>query len=314
VVTARPCPRATLELGLCLTAPTAPGIAQPDRSTGRVSLWLACPVSHFRPSPDPSPTQFPELNDLLRELTERAAGILGDNFVGAYLQGSFAVGDADMHSDCDFLIPVHGPITADREAGLRALHDEIPTRPGHWTHHLEGSYPDKGELRTMAGLGRPWLYIDHGWREMQWSTHCNTEVVRWSLRECGVTLTGPDPKTLVDPVPPEALRARMRESARTFLPDLLSWLTFDIAWAQRYAVTALCRILYTIDEGRVTSKKAALLWANGHLDRQWSTLLGQVLDDRRLGWNPDEPPRPGSVAQTLAFLEYVQRRVGVWSP
>lgn len=36
---------------------------------------------------NPSPTPFPELNDLLGELTERAAGILGDTFVGAYLQG-----------------------------------------------------------------------------------------------------------------------------------------------------------------------------------------------------------------------------------
>jgi hypothetical protein len=260
---------------------------------------------------NPTPTPFLELNDLLGELTDRAAEILGDNFVGAYLQGSFAVGDADLHSDCDFLIPVCRPITPDQEARLRALHDQIPTRPGHWPQHLEGSYPNKDELRTLDGLGRPWLYIDHGWRQMQWSTHCNTEVVRWSLRECGVALTGPDPKALVDPVGPEVLRARMRQDARTFLPDLFSWINLDIAWAQRYAVTTLCRILHTFNEGRVTSKKAALLWANGHLDPQWSTLIQQVLDDRRLGWDPHAPPRPGSVEQTLAFVEYVQRRVDV---
>ena len=261
---------------------------------------------------NPSPTPFSELNDLLGELTERAAGILGDDFVGAYLQGSFAVGDADLHSDCDFLIPVRGPITPDQEAGLRALHDQIPTRPGHWTQHLEGSYPNKGELRTLDGLGRRWLYIDHGWCQMQWSTHCNTEVVRWSLRECGVALTGPDPEALVDPVGPEILRARMRQDARTFLADLLSWINLDIAWAQRYAVTTLCRILYTFNEGRVASKKASLLWAKGHVDPQWSPLIQQALDDRCLGWDPQEPPRPGSVEQTLAFLEYVQHRVGVW--
>jgi hypothetical protein len=272
---------------------------------------LACPVNDPQLRHNPTPTPFLELNDLLGELTDRAAEILGDNFVGAYLQGSFAVGDADLHSDCDFLIPVCRPITPDQEARLRALHDQIPTRPGHWTQHLEGSYPNKDELRTLGGLGRPWLYIDHGWREMQWSTHCNTEVVRWSLRECGVTLTGPDPKALVDPVGPEVLRARMREDARTFLPDLFSWINLDIAWAQRYAVTTLCRILYTFSEGRVTSKKAALLWANGHLDPQWSSLIQQVLDDRRLGWDPHAPPRPGSVEQTLAFVEYVQRRVDV---
>jgi Domain of unknown function (DUF4111) len=260
---------------------------------------------------DQGPTPFLELNDLLHELTERAAEILGDRFVGAYLQGSFAVGDADIHSDCDFLIPVHGPITSDQEAGLRALHDELPTRPGHWTHHLEGSYPNQDELRTLDGLGRPWLYIDHGWREMQWSTHCNTEVVRWTLRECGVTLTGPHPTALVDPVGREALAARMRDDARTFLPDLCAWIGFDIAWAQRYAVATLCRILHTFDEGRVTSKKAALLWAKDRVDPRWSNLIQRALDDRRLGWDPHAPPRPGSVDQTLAFVGYVQRRLGV---
>jgi hypothetical protein len=61
----------------------------------------------------------------------------------------------------------------------------------------------------------------------------------------------------------------------------------------------------------VTSKKEALLWAKGHLDPQWSTLIQQVLDDRCLGWDPQAPPRPGSVEQTLAFVEYVQRRTDV---
>ncbi|HEV2088373.1 MAG TPA: aminoglycoside adenylyltransferase domain-containing protein [Cryptosporangiaceae bacterium] len=259
----------------------------------------------------PSPTRFPELDELLWELTERVADILGDNFVGANLQGSFAVGDADMQSDCDFLVPVAGPITREQEAGLRAFHDEVPTRPGYWTQRLEGSYPVREELRTLDGLGRPWLYVDNGWRTMQWSTHCNTEVVRWSLRECGVTLAGPPPKDLVDPVPPEVLRAAMRECARRFLPDLLSWATFDIAWTQRYAVTTLCRILHTHDQGRVTSKKAALLWAEDRVDPRWSELVQQVLGDRELGWDPDEPPRAGSVERTVAFVEYVRRRVGV---
>ncbi|MFI1293237.1 aminoglycoside adenylyltransferase domain-containing protein [Streptomyces sp. NPDC020792] len=256
-----------------------------------------------------SPTPFAELNEVLWELTERAARILGDNFVGAYLQGSFAVGDADIHSDCDFLIPVRGPITSGQEAALRAMHDEIPTRPGHWPRHLEGSYPDRRALRGLEGLGRSWLFIDHGSRTMEWSTHCNTEVVRWSLRECGVTLTGPDPKDLVDPVSPDVLRAKMREYAWDFIADN-AWLDYDVAWSQRYAVTSLCRILHTLETGRVTSKRAALLWAADHLERRWSGLIRQVLDDRQLGLDFNDPPRPGSVERTLAFAEYVKAKAG----
>jgi len=255
---------------------------------------------------NPQPTQFHELNAVLGDLTERAQAILGDNFVGAYLQGSFAVGDADMQSDCDFLIPVNGPISTEQEAALRALHDELPTRAGHWPKHLEGSYPDRRELRSLDGLGIPWLYIDHGWRTMQWSTHCNTEVVRWSLRECGVTIAGPAPTSLVDEVPAEVLRARMRQDVETLLDDLLTWITFDVAWGQRYAVTAFCRALYTLETGRVTSKKAALEWARDRLDPRWRTLLQQVVDDRQLGFDTEVRPRPGSVEETLAFAEYAK--------
>jgi hypothetical protein len=250
------------------------------------------------------PTQFAELNAVLAELTARAAATLGDNFGGAYLQGSFAVGDADLQSDCDFLIPVNGPITAAQEAGLRAMHDEFPTRREHWAQHLEGSYPPVSELRTLAAVGRDWLYIDHGWREMQWSAHCNTEVVRWSLRERGVTLAGPDPRALVDEVPAAVLRARMRRYAGEFLPGLYTWTDFSVAWTQRYAVTTFCRILHTLNSGQVTSKKAALLWALDHLDGRWSGLIQQVLDDRPLGWDAGRSPREGSVTQTLEFAEY----------
>lgn len=255
---------------------------------------------------DDGPTQFSELNLILQELTERTRSILGNNFVGAYLQGSFAVGDADTYSDCDFLIPVHSPITAKQETGLRAMHDELPTRREHWARHLEGSYPLASELRTLHGMGQRWLYIDRGAREMQWSTECNTEIVRWSLRECGVRLAGPDPKALVDEVPAAVLRARMRVYTEEFLPEMSTWIDFDIAWAQRYAVTTFCRILHTIETGRVTSKKAALSWAKDNLDPRWSGLIQQVIDDRSLGRDPDEPPRTGNVEHSLAFADYAK--------
>jgi hypothetical protein len=234
--------------------------------------------------------------------------ILGDDFVGAYLTGSFALGAGDLQSDCDFLMVTKTKVTPDQERALRALHDEIPTRSGHWTHHLEGSYAPRADLETLAALDEQWLYVDHGWREMQWSTHCNREDVRWTLRERGVTLAGPESKELVGEVPADVLRATMPQLIESFLPDLFTWINFDIAWAQRYAVTTLCRMLYTLETGEVESKRASLEWAKEALDPAWRDLIQQTLDDRQLGWVPGEPPRPGSVEATLAFAEYVKRR------
>jgi predicted nucleotidyltransferase len=253
-------------------------------------------------------TAFPELKELLRELMARVQAVLEDNFVGAYLQGSFAIGDADLHSDCDFIVVTKDTVTQEQEQALRQLHDEIPTREGHWTHNLEGSYAPRRDLETLEALGRPWLYIDHGWREMQWSTHCNTEVVRWTLREHGVTLVGPDARDLVCEVPGDALRRRMCQMLGSFLPDLQTWTSLEVAWSQRYAVTTLCRMLHTLDTGEVASKPASLEWAKSALDPQWHGLLQQVIDDRKLGWNPSDPPRPGSVDATTALAQHAKER------
>jgi hypothetical protein len=40
-----------------------------------------------------NPTPYPELNAVLSHLVEGAKSSLKDNLIGAYLQGSFAVGD-----------------------------------------------------------------------------------------------------------------------------------------------------------------------------------------------------------------------------
>jgi hypothetical protein len=50
--------------------------------------------------------------------------------------------------------------------------------------------------------------------------------------------------------------------------------------------------LYT---ARVTSKRGALEWARVNLDPKWRPLLTQVIEDRVLGWDPADPPRPGSL-------------------
>ena len=253
-----------------------------------------------------APTVYPELNELLGELVARAESILGDNFVGAYLTGSFALGAADLHSDCDFLVVVTDRVTAAQERALRVFHDEIPTRSGYWSRNLEGSYAPRADLGTLAALDKQWLYVDRGWREMQWSTHCNTEDVRWTLRERGMTLAGPNPRELVCEVPADALRSRMRQLIESFLPDLFSWTSFDIAWSQRYAVTSLCRMLYTLDTGEVTSKQASLEWAKHALAPGWHDLIQQARDDRTRGWDPNDPPRWGTVEATAAFAEYAK--------
>jgi hypothetical protein len=249
---------------------------------------------------------FAELEEVLADLLRSVRSILGEDLVGFYVTGSFALGAGDMQSDCDFVAVIREQVTPEQERGLRALHDELPTREGHWTKHLEGSYAPRADLETLAALGRDWLYIDHGHREMQWDPHGNRVEHRWLLRERALPLYGPEPRTFVAAVPADALRGQMRKEIATYIPDLLDWTTFDTAWTQRYAVTSLCRMLYTVEHGEIVSKPAALEWAKRALAPGWSPLIQQVIDDRPLPWN--DPPRPGSVEATIAFADYARAR------
>lgn len=250
-------------------------------------------------------TAYPELDDLLVDLLGQWQRILGDDLVGAYVQGSFALGAGDLHSDCDFLVATRGRLTGDQEAGLRALHADVPHHEGHWCRHLEGSFAPADELASVASLGREWLFVDHGWDTMQWDDHCNRAYTRWILRERGLTLVGPAPPTWMDEVPPTALREESRAALPTLLEDLATWVDIDAAaWGQRYAVVTACRTLYTLETAEVASKAGALEWAQRRLDPRWRPLLAQVRDDRALGIEIDRAPRPGSAAAARAFVEY----------
>ncbi len=50
------------------------------------------------------PTAYTELNAMLNDFVTSVQAILGDNFLAAYLVGSFATGDWDEYGDVDFVV------------------------------------------------------------------------------------------------------------------------------------------------------------------------------------------------------------------
>ena len=93
-----------------------------------------------------------------------------------------------------------------------------------------------------------------------------------------------------------------------FIPDLLTWSGgLDNAWTQPYVVGSLCRMLHTLEIGRVKSKREALLWAKATLDVEWSDLIQGALDDRPDPWvRVHLPARRGTAVRTWSFIEYAQ--------
>jgi hypothetical protein len=256
-------------------------------------------------------TPYADLDELLTELVGHWRRILGESLVGAYVQGSFALGSGDQQSDCDWLVATREPLSEPQITELRRLHDEIPTRDGHWCHDLEGSYAPVAELASVDHLGRAWLYNDHGHRTLEWDDHCNRGYTRWILREHGITLTGPSPRSFMPAVPADLLRREAAATLANLLADVSTWVDIDaVAWGQRYVVATACRVLFTFEEARVASKTGALEWALRTLEPRWRPLLAQVRDDRGLGWDPHRPPRPGEVDAARGLVAAALDRVG----
>jgi hypothetical protein len=266
------------------------------------------------------PTPFVELNTMVLDVVDRARVALGGDLIGAYLVGSFALGDADEHSDCDLLIVVADRPDAARERALRALHAEIPDWASDWSDRIECGYAPAADLAMAAPAGTDpaWLYVRRGYREMEWTPSWNKPVIRRVLREHGAVVAGPPPRGLVAPVPDHAVRAQMRRDLPALLEEVADWgWPFRLAWAQRYLVATYCRMLFSLATDEVASKPAALRWARRHLHPRWAPLLTQVLDDRERGLDLADPSRPGSVKASLRFSAYalalLDRDPGEWS-
>lgn len=69
-----------------------------------------------------TPTPYADLNWVLRELVDSVQNVPQRSFVGAYLQGSFAVGDFDSHSDVDFIIVTEAALSDEHVGALQRGH------------------------------------------------------------------------------------------------------------------------------------------------------------------------------------------------
>jgi hypothetical protein len=253
------------------------------------------------------PTPYTELNQVLGELVARMQQILGDDLIGVTLQGSFAVGDYDQHSDVDFIAAVEEELTSLQVEKLQVMHDQVYQLESEWAKHLEGSYFPREILLDPSKLGMDLWYLDHGGRHMIRSDHCNTLLVRWVVREQGVTLAGPDPKTLVEPVPVEALKAKIFEVLNTWGQQILDDpALYNNRFYQAFIVLNYYRMLHDLINGFPGSKRAGAEWAKRALDPGWSDLI-----DGTWAGRPDpaqkvkQPPDPQDFERTLRFVSYV---------
>jgi predicted nucleotidyltransferase len=254
------------------------------------------------------PTPHADVNQILNHLLDDVKEILKDQFVGMYLFGSLANGDFDKDSDIDVLIATTDELAEGTFTSLYAMHERIAEIESPWAFQLEVSYIPQDALRRYnpPNNKHPHLDRDKGEKPHIASHDSDWIIQRCILRERGIIIEGPDPKTLIDPVSPETLKWAvvniMNSWIKGFLDDSR---ILESTGYQSYTVLTLCRIMHTYMNGTIVSKPAAAKWAKQTLEPEWIPLIERAWLGRQ---NPGVKSDPEDLKQTLDFIRYTLKR------
>jgi hypothetical protein len=262
-------------------------------------------------------TPYARLDDVLREHSLSLRRALEDRFVGLYPLGSLAIGDFDLTSDVDFVVVTDRHLDHVEIDRVQAAHSELLTRNSRWVKHLEYSIFPIPELLRLSSPYAPdgtrtndtprqlW-YFNNGSPTVERSDHDNTLVTRWTLRYTSRPVSGPEPSSFAPEIPESMLRHEIRSS-------LLGWEQLVLTepeplrnrFHQVFLVLNNCRALQDLDEGRITSKRDGVTWAQQHLDRRWHDLIKFSWRERQ---DPtihiSQPADPEAFGRTLEFMSY----------
>jgi Domain of unknown function (DUF4111) len=216
-----------------------------------------------------------------------------------------ALGDFDPRSsDIDFIVVTDTDIEDDLFDSLQDIHAQFAASNSVWADKIEATYVPSPALRHATPNASHYSQIEKGTRlfkaplESGWVFQCIT------LRERGVVVAGPDPRTLVDSIHPQAIHSAAAEIAALWLeqaehdPTWLPWLRQRDA--QTFVILTLCRLLYSLATGSVASKPRAAEWAHKELGEPWATLIERTLARQHEVGNIAQSEEE----QTLAFIQF----------
>jgi predicted nucleotidyltransferase len=249
------------------------------------------------------PTPYPTINTLLDLLLTRMQAILGNKLIGLYIFGSLVTGDFDYDSsDIDLIAATPTELDEDDIERLKIMHHDIALNEKEWDNRLEVAYISVTALRKyqphyrqpILSPGEPFHVTE---ADSAWIIN------RWVLREKGITIYGPPPQTLVDPIPQTELLHAVRE----FIQEWREWIENTEFMHRReyqaYAILTACRALYTCRQGKFVSKKQAAVWTEQELP-EWSSLIQRALVWRN-AWREEHIDHDATLPETLRFVYFV---------
>ena len=251
-----------------------------------------------------SPTHYPDVNEILDLLLTSVTEILNNQLLGMYLFGSLANGDFDKDSDIDILIVTKKEIQEEMFSALKTMHEEISAIDSPWAIQLEVSYIPQKALRRYDPADNQHPHLDRGNGEALHSMQHDSDwiIQRFILRERGITIIGPAPSSLIEPVSSEDLKEAVVDVLHSWIKGFLDDPSpLNSRGYQSYTVLTLCRILHTYKYCTIVSKPVAADWAKENLNKQWKPLIEQAWIGRQ---SPSLLANTEAVNETLEMIKY----------
>lgn len=249
----------------------------------------------------------------LLEAYVRALEPLNEHFYGIYLYGSIALGAyEEAVSDIDVIALTQGEWSPRELKQLADLHEKLM-----WEHEagrrLEVIYVPVsrlGESRREGGVAPyPAMHDGRFWPSGFGDVN---GVTWWILKHKGICLLGVEREQLPFDCSWQEVLLTMRFNLDVYLAGKLKHpYVYLFPSAVEFAVSNLCRILSTIEDGEIVSKSAALRIWRQRLPPRWQRLLDEAW---RLRHHPEQPSLyrfPWARMQdTLALMRYGRERGG----
>src|SRR5579864_407840 len=238
------------------------------------------------------------------------------HFYGIYIYGSIALGAfEELESDIDVvaltrdewtslelkqLAKLHRALIKSHPLGRRLEIFYIPLR------YLGAMHPERQRGVEVA------YPVMHGGKFSPVARGELNAVAWWMIQHKGIRLLGPEPSTLPLNVTWKDVLATMRFNLDVYFARKVKrpYIYLYDAGVE-FAVTNLCRILTTIEDGEIVSKAASLTRWRERLPERWRPLLDEAW---RVRHHLDQPPlyrsRIRRMRETLAFIKYVRERGG----
>ena len=247
-------------------------------------------------------TQYADIDRLLESLLSHIRRIFHERLVGLYLYGSLTTGDFDPDSsDIDLLAVISSQITTPEFYALRTMHGDFARDNPEWEDRVDVVYLPVTSLRTFRSEKSPIVispgepfHVREGEALRDW-------LQNWYIvRESGLALFGPPPKTIIPPITQD----EFVDAVRRYVTEVSEQVRYERK-SQSYAILTMCRALYMHRTGKQASKRQAALWAQQELP-EWSRLIQDALVWRQ-AWREEHIDHHN--AETNRFVNFVSDQI-----